>query len=110
MPWTQLQCGLVGVARLGAALQSLREVGEQGPRLRVPRLQPHRSAAIFERRLGPEELIVTKTDLQGRITYANDVFLRVSAYSEEEILGRPHSIIPHSVGAAQKCTYRSPAT
>ncbi|MBO1753075.1 PAS domain-containing protein [Actinotalea sp. BY-33] len=48
-----------------------------------------------ERRLGAEELIVTKTDLQGRITYANDTFLRISALVEEETLGRPHNIIRH---------------
>lgn len=44
---------------------------------------------------GEEEIIVSKTDLKGRITYANDVFLRVSRYSAEEILGQPHSIIRH---------------
>lgn len=42
-----------------------------------------------------EEIIVSKTDLRGRITYANDVFLRVSRYSAEEVLGQPHSIIRH---------------
>ena len=46
-----------------------------------------------ERRLGPEELIVTKTDLQGRITYANGVFLRISALTEDAALGRPHNLI-----------------
>ncbi|RJK97933.1 PAS domain-containing protein [Vallicoccus soli] len=49
-----------------------------------------------ERTFSDDEIIVTKTDLQGRITYANDVFLRVSAFStEDEVLGKPHSIIRH---------------
>ena len=48
-----------------------------------------------ERTFAPDEIIVTKTDLQGRITYANDVFLRVSAFEESEVLGRPHNIIRH---------------
>ena len=48
-----------------------------------------------ERTFGRDEIIVTKTDLQGRITYANDVFLRVSAYPEAEMLGQPHSMIRH---------------
>lgn len=48
-----------------------------------------------ERTFGRDEIIVTKTDLQGRITYANDVFLRVSAYPEHEMLGQPHSMIRH---------------
>jgi PAS domain S-box-containing protein len=41
------------------------------------------------------EIIVSKTDLKGRLTYANDVFLRVSQYTAKELLGQPHSIIRH---------------
>ena len=41
------------------------------------------------------EIIVTKTDLKGRITYANSVFLRVSRLTAEQTLGQPHSIIRH---------------
>lgn len=48
-----------------------------------------------ERTFGEHELIVTKTDLQGRITYANDVFCRVSALTESEVLGQPHNLIRH---------------
>lgn len=44
---------------------------------------------------GENELIVTKTDLKGRITYANDVFLRVSRYTLKDVLGQPHSLIRH---------------
>jgi len=48
-----------------------------------------------ERRLGEDELIVTKTDPRGLLTYANDVFLRISALREEEAIGQPHNIIRH---------------
>lgn len=48
-----------------------------------------------ERPFPTGELIVTKTDLQGRITYANDVFCRMSAYDEADMIGRPHSIVRH---------------
>lgn len=48
-----------------------------------------------ERSFGRDEVIVTKTDLRGRISYANDVFCRVSAIEEADLLGRPHSIIRH---------------
>ncbi len=48
-----------------------------------------------ERSFGDDEIIVSKTDLKGRITYANRVFLRVSGYEESEILGQPHSLIRH---------------
>lgn len=44
---------------------------------------------------GTEEILVTKTDLTGRITYANDVFLRVAGYTESECVGQPHSFIRH---------------
>ncbi|MBF0561699.1 MAG: PAS domain-containing protein [Alphaproteobacteria bacterium] len=48
-----------------------------------------------ERRFGIDELIVSKTDRQGRITYANEVFCRVAGYTEAQLLGQPHSIIRH---------------
>jgi PAS domain S-box-containing protein len=44
---------------------------------------------------GEEEIIVSKTDLQGRITYANDVFLKVAGYRADEVIGKPHSMIRH---------------
>jgi PAS domain S-box-containing protein len=48
-----------------------------------------------ERFFGQEEVIVSKTDVRGVITYANRVFLRVAGYNEEELLGKPHNIIRH---------------
>ncbi|MBO9569771.1 MULTISPECIES: PAS domain-containing protein [Cellulomonas] len=47
------------------------------------------------RTFAPDELIVSKTDLQGRITYVNGTFRRVSGYDESELLGRPHNVIRH---------------
>jgi PAS domain S-box-containing protein len=48
-----------------------------------------------ERTFGEDEIIVSKTDLKGHITYANEVFLNISSYTEDEILGKPHNIIRH---------------
>lgn len=48
-----------------------------------------------ERTIADDELIVSKTDARGVMTYVNDVFLRVSAYPESEVLGQPHNMIRH---------------
>jgi len=48
-----------------------------------------------ERTFGSDEIIVSKTDLKGRIIYANEVFLRLAGYSEAEVIGQPHSVIRH---------------
>jgi len=41
------------------------------------------------------EIIVSKTDMKGRITYTNDVFCRVSEMTTQELIGQPHNIIRH---------------
>ena len=48
-----------------------------------------------ERRFDKNEFIVSKTDTTGRLTYANDVFIRIGGYTEEETLGQQHSLIRH---------------
>lgn len=48
-----------------------------------------------ERFFPEDEIIVSKTDLKGRITYANETFLKIADYTEEEVLGQPHNIIRH---------------
>ena len=41
------------------------------------------------------DFIVSKTDLKGRITYVNKIFMDMAGYTEKELLGQPHSIIRH---------------
>ncbi len=48
-----------------------------------------------ERMLKDEDYIVSKTDLKGRITYCNKIFVEISGYSESDLLGQPHSIVRH---------------
>ena len=48
-----------------------------------------------ERTFAKNEVIVSKTDTKGIITYANEVFLKLADYSLQEILGKPHNIIRH---------------
>lgn len=58
----------------------------------------------MERTFGADELIVSKTDPKGIIRYANSVFLRVSDYVEEDVLGRPHNVIRHP--DMPRCVFR----
>lgn len=55
------------------------------------RIKPTGEEVLFSE----NEIIVSKTDRRGVITYANDVFVRVSGYTEEELLGQPHNLIRH---------------
>lgn len=48
-----------------------------------------------------ESSIVSKSDLHGRITYANDAFCEISGYTREEVLGKPHSILKSSFTAKE---------
>lgn len=41
------------------------------------------------------KLIVSVSDLDGNITEANKAFVDMSAYSKEELIGMPHTIIRH---------------
>ena len=54
-----------------------------------------RSVTGVERFFGKDEVIVSKTDLKGKITYTNRVFINISGYTEAELLGAPHSILRH---------------
>src|SRR5690349_19372657 len=42
-----------------------------------------------------DDIIVSKTDLKGHITYANKTFCEIAGYTEREVVGQPHSIIRH---------------
>jgi methyl-accepting chemotaxis protein len=48
-----------------------------------------------EYKLTDSHLIVSKTDLKGRITYVNRDFLEVSGFLEQELIGEPHNIVRH---------------
>lgn len=54
-------------------------------------VRPTGKERFFER----GEIIVSKTDTKGRISYANDIFLKIAGYKEAEVLGQPHSLIRH---------------
>jgi len=39
--------------------------------------------------------MISKTDLNGNITYVNDIFCKITGYSKKEILGKNHNILKH---------------
>lgn len=40
-------------------------------------------------------MVISTTDLQGNITYANDLFCTLTGFAREELIGQPHSIVRH---------------
>jgi len=48
-----------------------------------------------ERTFPDNDIIVSKTDTAGRITYVNDIFLSIADYTEREVMGKPHNMIRH---------------
>ncbi len=43
----------------------------------------------------PNDLIISRTDTRGTITYCNDIFAKMSGWSKEELLGSNHNLIRH---------------
>ncbi|PMR77680.1 methyl-accepting chemotaxis protein, partial [Billgrantia endophytica] len=48
-----------------------------------------------EYKLDDQQLLITRTDLEGYITYANTAFVEVSGFSHDELIGAPHNLIRH---------------
>ena len=42
-----------------------------------------------------ETLIVSRTDIKGKLTYVNDDFIEAAEFTHEELIGKPHNIIRH---------------
>ncbi len=57
-----------------------------------------------ERLVKDDEIIVSKTDTKGRITYCNEGFMRIAGYRESELLGQPHNVVRHP--AMPRCVFK----
>lgn len=55
----------------------------------------HVAPTTHERIMRADDFIVSKTDLKGRITYCNRIFIEFSGYTEQALLGAQHNIIRH---------------
>jgi aerotaxis receptor len=61
----------------------------------MPDMTQERVVTQREYVLQETETIVSKTDLKGNITYVNHDFVRISGFSEDELLGAPQNIVRH---------------
>ena len=50
---------------------------------------------FIETEVPKDELIISRTDLKGIITYANETFAHISGYEPDELIGKPHNILRH---------------
>jgi len=50
---------------------------------------------FIETEVPENQLIISRTDLKGVITYVNETFAHISGYEPEELIGKPHNIIRH---------------
>lgn len=51
--------------------------------------------AANELTFSDKDFIVSKTDLSGKITYVNDIFVQISGFEEKELIHMPHNILRH---------------
>jgi PAS domain S-box-containing protein len=56
-------------------------------------IQPHPTGK--EIKLSTKDLLVSKTDAQGNITYGNEKFVEVAGYKESELIGSAHNVLRH---------------
>ena len=52
-------------------------------------------AMFIETKVPQNELIISRTDLKGMITYVNDTFAEISGYEVDELVGKAHNIVRH---------------
>lgn len=57
-----------------------------------------------ERVMGEHDMIVSKTNLKGHITYANDVFLNIADFEYSEVENAPHSLVRNP--AMPRCVFK----
>ena len=68
--------------------------------MRKPSVTPIEKETILKE----EDFIISKTDLKSKILYGNQIFIQMSGYSEEELLGKPHNILRHP--DMPKCAFK----
>jgi len=54
-----------------------------------------KSEFLIQTKVPEGEVIISRTDLKGVITYVNETFAHISGYSVDELMGKPHNILRH---------------
>jgi PAS domain-containing protein len=80
------------LGRLAQTQASLAHMDSERRRARAERLESLRESQTLMEAINIYS-IVSMTDLAGTITYANDMFSRVSGYSNAELVGQNHRIL-----------------
>ena len=50
---------------------------------------------FVETEVPENEVIISRTDMSGVITYVNETFADISGYGIDELIGKPHNILRH---------------
>ena len=50
---------------------------------------------FYETEVPEDEMIVSRTDFTGKITYVNEMFADISGYEPDELIGHSHNLIRH---------------
>ncbi len=58
-------------------------------------MRANRSVTNVEQSFAVEQRLISATDPSGKITYCNKEFIRISGYTETELLGSPHNLVRH---------------
>lgn len=77
--------------QIGALIAKLQEVANH----KELEFEAKNSALLVDqyKKIVDDSIIVSKTDENGIITYANDMFCMLSGYTRDELIGQPHNIV-----------------
>ncbi len=59
--------------------------------MRKPKVTPTNKEVVLKE----EDFIISKTDTKSRILYGNKIFIDISGWNENDLIGSPHNILRH---------------